>query len=134
MCFLSQMIIIASLLCSLQDHRDDVNCLVLSDRFLASCSGDKTVRVYSCEDFRELRFSPLRAHAYGVHCCCFSSCGRYLASCSTDARTILGARARAQPWPRWSTRRALPFESARSPLTRALCCPARATGLWRSGM
>lgn len=44
-----------------------------------------------------------------------------------------GARARAQPWPRWSTRRALPFESARSPLTRALCCPARATGLWRSG-
>uniref|UniRef100_A0A8C1ZLU0 SAM domain-containing protein n=1 Tax=Cyprinus carpio TaxID=7962 RepID=A0A8C1ZLU0_CYPCA len=79
----------AALLCSLQDHRDDVNCLALSDRFLASCSGDKTVRVYSCEDFRELRFSPLRAHAYGVHCCCFSSCGRYLASCSTDARTIL---------------------------------------------
>ncbi|KAF4108714.1 hypothetical protein G5714_009787 [Onychostoma macrolepis] len=83
------MVIMASLLCSLQDHRDDVNCLALSDRFLASCSGDKTVRVYSCEDFRELRFSPLRAHAYGVHCCCFSSCGRYLASCSTDARTIL---------------------------------------------
>ncbi|KTG07186.1 hypothetical protein cypCar_00030311 [Cyprinus carpio] len=79
----------AALLCSLQDHRDDVNCLALSDRFLASCSGDKTVRVYSCEDFRELRFSPLRAHAYGVHCCCLSSCGRYLASCSTDARTIL---------------------------------------------
>ncbi|XP_051760723.1 WD repeat, SAM and U-box domain-containing protein 1-like [Ctenopharyngodon idella] len=79
----------ASLLCTLQDHRDDVNCCALSDRFLASCSGDKTVRVYSCEDFSELRFSPLRAHAYGVHCCCFSSCGRYLASCSTDARTII---------------------------------------------
>ncbi|RXN37774.1 WD SAM and U-box domain-containing 1 isoform X3 [Labeo rohita] len=78
----------ASLLCTLQDHRDDVNCCALSDRLLASCSGDKTVRVYSCEDFRELPFSPLRAHAYGVHCCCFSSCGRYLASCSTDALTI----------------------------------------------
>ncbi|XP_067301234.1 WD repeat, SAM and U-box domain-containing protein 1-like isoform X2 [Pseudorasbora parva] len=79
----------ASLLCTLQDHRDDVNCCALSDRFLASCSGDKTVRVYSCEDFSELHFSPLRAHAYGVHCCCFSGCGRFLASCSTDARTII---------------------------------------------
>lgn len=83
------LITMASLLCTLQDHRDDVNCCALSDRFLASCSGDKTVRVYSCEDFSELRFSPLRSHAYGVHCCCFSSCGRYLASCSTDARTII---------------------------------------------
>ncbi|XP_056322059.1 WD repeat, SAM and U-box domain-containing protein 1-like [Danio aesculapii] len=83
----------ASLICSLQDHGDDVNCCALSDRFLASCSEDKSVRVYSCADFSELRFSPLRTHMYGVHCCCFSSCGRFLASCSTDARTII-----------WSTR------------------------------
>ncbi|KAL1267386.1 hypothetical protein QQF64_032749 [Cirrhinus molitorella] len=83
------LIIMASLLCTLQDHRDDVNCCALSDRFLASCSGDKTVRVYSLEDFREVQFSPLRAHACGVHCCSFSSCGRYLASCSTDALTFV---------------------------------------------
>ncbi|XP_051998028.1 WD repeat, SAM and U-box domain-containing protein 1-like [Xyrauchen texanus] len=81
--------IMASLVCTLQDHRDDVNCCALSDSLLATCSGDKTVRVYSVQDFRELAFSPLCGHGYGVHCCCFSRCGRYLASCSTDAVTMV---------------------------------------------
>ncbi|KAI7808405.1 WD repeat, SAM and U-box domain-containing protein 1-like isoform X2 [Triplophysa rosa] len=76
-----------SLVHTLRDHRDDVNCCALSQSLLATCSGDKTIRVYSLQDFTELRFSPLSGHGYAVHCCCFSSCGRYLASCSTDALT-----------------------------------------------
>ncbi|XP_073769394.1 WD repeat, SAM and U-box domain-containing protein 1-like [Danio rerio] len=88
-CQQTEVLVMASLLCSLQDHSDDINCCALSDRFLASSSGDKSVRVYSCADFSVLLFSPLRANTYGVHCCCFSFCGRFLASCSTDARIII---------------------------------------------
>ncbi|XP_065108455.1 WD repeat, SAM and U-box domain-containing protein 1-like isoform X1 [Paramisgurnus dabryanus] len=76
-----------SLVHTLRDHLDDVNGCTLSQSLLATCSGDKTVRVYSLEDFSELRFSPLTGHGYAVHGCCFSACGRFLASCSTDALT-----------------------------------------------
>uniref|UniRef100_A0A3B4D0Q6 WD repeat, SAM and U-box domain-containing protein 1 n=1 Tax=Pygocentrus nattereri TaxID=42514 RepID=A0A3B4D0Q6_PYGNA len=79
----------AVLLRSLQQHGGDVNCCSLSTELLATCSGDKTVRVYSSSDFSELPFSPLTGHGYGVHCCCLSACGTYLASCSTDALIIL---------------------------------------------
>ncbi|XP_048885511.1 WD repeat, SAM and U-box domain-containing protein 1-like isoform X2 [Brienomyrus brachyistius] len=78
-----------SLVCTLQDHRDDVNWCAFSLGLLATCSTDKTVRVYSAADFSELPFSPLVGHGYAVHCCCFSPCGRFLASCSTDATTIV---------------------------------------------
>lgn len=81
-------VVMTSLVHTLRDHRDDVNCCALSQRLLATCSGDKTIRVYSQQqDFAELRFSPLSGHGYSIHCCCFSNCGRYLASCSTDALT-----------------------------------------------
>nr|XP_055071753.1 WD repeat, SAM and U-box domain-containing protein 1-like [Misgurnus anguillicaudatus] len=76
-----------SLVHTLRDHLDDVNGCALSQSLLATCSGDKTVRVYSLEDFSELRFSPLTGHGYAVHGCCFSACGRFLASCCTDALT-----------------------------------------------
>ncbi|XP_077478331.1 WD repeat, SAM and U-box domain-containing protein 1 isoform X1 [Stigmatopora argus] len=79
----------ASLVCTLQDHRDDVNWVAFSPQFLATCSGDKTVRLYNTRDFSELSFSPLEGHGYGVHCCCFSPCGQFLASCSTDATTLV---------------------------------------------
>ncbi|KAL6484625.1 hypothetical protein MHYP_G00066700 [Metynnis hypsauchen] len=79
----------AVLLRSLQQHDGDVNCCSLSTELLATCSGDKTVRVYLSSDFSELPFSPLTGHGYGVHCCCLSACGTYLASCSTDALIIL---------------------------------------------
>ncbi|KAL4636217.1 WD repeat, SAM and U-box domain-containing protein 1 isoform X2 [Arapaima gigas] len=78
-----------SLVCTLQDHGDDVNWCAFSASLLATCSTDKSVRVYSVRDFSELPFSPLTGHGYGVHCCCFSACGRYLASCSTDASTVV---------------------------------------------
>uniref|UniRef100_A0A4W4EXZ9 WD repeat, SAM and U-box domain-containing protein 1 n=2 Tax=Electrophorus electricus TaxID=8005 RepID=A0A4W4EXZ9_ELEEL len=80
-----------SLICTLQNHLDDVNCCSFSASLLATCSADKTVRVYRTRDFTELPFSPLSGHGYGVHCCCFSPCGQYLASCSTDATTVVWA-------------------------------------------
>ncbi|XP_017537839.1 WD repeat, SAM and U-box domain-containing protein 1 isoform X1 [Pygocentrus nattereri] len=80
-----------SLICTLQSHRDDVNWCTFSSSLLATCSADKTIRVYSTQDFTELPFSPLSGHGYGVHCCCFSPCGQYLASCSTDATTVVWA-------------------------------------------
>lgn len=78
-----------SLMCSLRHHTDEVSCCAFSASLLATCSGDKTLRVYNTADFSELPFSPLSGHGYGVHCCCFSSCGSYLLSCSTDGSIIV---------------------------------------------
>lgn len=78
-----------SLVCTLQDHRDDVNWCAFSATLLATCSGDKTLRIYNTKDFSELPFSPLSGHGYSVHCCCFSACGQFLASCSTDATIVV---------------------------------------------
>ncbi|XP_076011436.1 WD repeat, SAM and U-box domain-containing protein 1 [Genypterus blacodes] len=78
-----------SLICTLHHHHDDINWCAFSATLLASCSGDKTIRVYNTHDFSELPFSPLSGHGYGVHCCCFSACGQFLASCSTDATTVI---------------------------------------------
>ncbi|XP_067891386.1 WD repeat, SAM and U-box domain-containing protein 1 [Heterodontus francisci] len=74
---------------TLTDHTDDVNCCAFSSTYLASCSLDKTIRLYLLKDFSELPFSPLKGHSYGVHSCCFSSCGKFLASSSTDGMTVL---------------------------------------------
>uniref|UniRef100_A0A3B4HDC4 Uncharacterized protein n=1 Tax=Pundamilia nyererei TaxID=303518 RepID=A0A3B4HDC4_9CICH len=78
-----------SLICTLQHHQDDVNWCAFSAKLLATCSGDKTLRIYDARDFSELPFSPLTGHGYSVHCCCFSNCGQFLASCSTDATTVI---------------------------------------------
>lgn len=78
-----------SLICTLNDHLDDINWCAFSGSLLATCSGDKTIRIYNTRDFSELPFSPLSGHGYGVHCCCFSPCGQLLASCSTDATTLI---------------------------------------------
>ncbi|XP_021178184.2 WD repeat, SAM and U-box domain-containing protein 1 isoform X2 [Fundulus heteroclitus] len=79
----------ASLICTLRDHQDDVNWCAFSAKLLATCSGDKTLRIYNTDDFSELPFSPLTGHGYSVHCCCFSPCGQFLTSCSTDATTVV---------------------------------------------
>uniref|UniRef100_A0A3Q4HD25 WD repeat, SAM and U-box domain-containing protein 1 n=1 Tax=Neolamprologus brichardi TaxID=32507 RepID=A0A3Q4HD25_NEOBR len=73
-----------SLICTLRHHTDEVTCCAFSPSLQATSSGDKTLRVYTTADFSELPLSPLRGHGYGVHCCCFSSCGSFLLSCSTD--------------------------------------------------
>ncbi|XP_029488679.1 WD repeat, SAM and U-box domain-containing protein 1-like isoform X2 [Oncorhynchus nerka] len=82
-----------SLICTLQDHRDEVYWCAFSPTLLATCSGDKTIRIYNTNDFSELPFSPLSGHRYGVHCCSFSVCGTYLFTCSTDALTIMWSMA-----------------------------------------
>ena len=86
---LTRAIKMVSLICTIRDHRDDINWCAFSPKLLATCSSDKTIRVYFTQDFSELAFSPLTGHGYGVHCCCFSPCGKYLASCSTDATTVV---------------------------------------------
>ncbi|KAM4744362.1 LOW QUALITY PROTEIN: WD repeat, SAM and U-box domain-containing protein 1 [Anableps anableps] len=83
----------ASVICTLRDHQDDVNWCAFSANLLATCSGDKTLRIYDAEDFSELPFSPLTGHGYSVHCCCFSPCGQFLISCSTDATTVIWSMA-----------------------------------------
>ncbi|XP_075841235.1 WD repeat, SAM and U-box domain-containing protein 1 isoform X4 [Microtus pennsylvanicus] len=77
------------LICTLADHGDDVSCCAFSPSLLATCSLDKTIRLYSLSDFAELPHSPLKFHTYAVHCCCFSPSGHVLASCSTDGTTVL---------------------------------------------
>ncbi|XP_021253304.1 WD repeat, SAM and U-box domain-containing protein 1 isoform X3 [Numida meleagris] len=79
----------AMLIRTLTDHSDDVNCCAFSSSCLATCSLDKTIRIYSLNDFTELPYSPLKGHTYAVHCCCFSPSGHTLASCSTDGATII---------------------------------------------
>ncbi|KAI3356189.1 hypothetical protein L3Q82_017447 [Scortum barcoo] len=74
---------------SLRRHTDEVSCCAFSPSLLATCSGDKSLRVYSAADFSELPFSPLSGHGYGVHCCRFSSCGSHLLSCSTDGSVVV---------------------------------------------
>ncbi|KAM9284433.1 WD repeat, SAM and U-box domain-containing protein 1 isoform 1-T1 [Cariama cristata] len=79
----------ATLIHTLADHSDDVNYCAFSSSCLATCSLDKTVRVYSLSNFAELPYSPLKGHTYAVHCCCFSPSGHVLASCSTDGTTVV---------------------------------------------
>ncbi|KAM3607852.1 uncharacterized protein V6R79_015218 [Siganus canaliculatus] len=81
--------IMVSLHVTLEHHTDEVSCCAFSPSLLATSSGDKTIRVYSTADFSELPFSPLSGHGYRVHSCCFSSCGNYLLSCSTDGSVMV---------------------------------------------
>ncbi|EGW01587.1 WD repeat, SAM and U-box domain-containing protein 1 [Cricetulus griseus] len=82
---------------TLAHHGDDVSCCAFSSSLLATCSLDKTIRLYSLSDFAELPHSPLKFHTYAVHCCCFSPSGHILASCSTDGTTVLWSAHSGQP-------------------------------------
>ncbi|XP_070536971.1 WD repeat, SAM and U-box domain-containing protein 1-like [Ptychodera flava] len=71
-------------------HKGDVNwCAFSVTNYLATCSGDKTVRLWNVDDFSELPCSPLLGHTYYVHYVSFSPFGSHLASCSTDGNIIV---------------------------------------------
>ncbi|XP_071329690.1 WD repeat, SAM and U-box domain-containing protein 1-like isoform X2 [Trachinotus anak] len=78
-----------SIIRTLRHHTDEISCCAFSPSLLATCSADKTLRLYNTADFSELPSSPLSGHGYGVHCCGFSTCGSYLLSCSTDGSVIV---------------------------------------------
>ncbi|KAF8791075.1 WD repeat, SAM and U-box domain-containing protein 1-like [Argiope bruennichi] len=84
----------------LEGHSSDVMGCDFFDDCLATCSSDKSVRLWFLESeeaendqkrkfhFHEAKFSPLIGHTYGVNCVRFSPFGTLLASCSTDGRVI----------------------------------------------
>lgn len=78
---------------TLSGHTSDVTCVDYSYDILATCSSDKTVRLWNVSDpeggITELDHSPLLGHRYTVHCCCFSPLGNLLATCSMDGYVIL---------------------------------------------
>lgn len=80
---------VASLIHTISTHSSDVTCLSFTQGKLASTSSDKTVRLWSTEDFSELPCSPLLGHTYNIHYCTFSPFGTILATCSTDGKLIL---------------------------------------------
>lgn len=81
--------IMASQIQILTTHSKDVNCCTFSGNLLATCSGDKTVRLWDATSFEELPFSPLLGHSYYVHWCALSAFGTRLATCSTDGKIIV---------------------------------------------
>lgn len=82
---------LAELCHTISAHSTDINAVTFSHDALATCSGDKTVRLWSLDTYNELPSSPLCGHTYSVHCCAFSPSAEILASCSTDGRCILWA-------------------------------------------
>ncbi|XP_014783061.1 WD repeat, SAM and U-box domain-containing protein 1 [Octopus bimaculoides] len=75
---------------SLESHTSDINGLAFSKHVMASCAGDKTVRLWSFPGFAEINpFSPLTGHSLYVNSCTFNPAGTLLASCSTDGKLIL---------------------------------------------
>ena len=71
-------------------HTSDINCLSFSNTALATCSSDKTVRLWDLTgSYAELPSSPLCGHTYSVRSVHFSPDGLTLASCSTDGKLIM---------------------------------------------
>jgi len=81
----------AVLMHRLSTHSRDVNycCFSSCGQFLASVSGDKTVRIWNVEKGTEVDFSPLTGHSYQVSTCAFSPFGTILATGSQDCTVIL---------------------------------------------
>lgn len=82
----------SQLLQVLEGHCSDVTHCDFFGHYLATCSSDKSVRLWFFNNgnhFEEASFSPLLGHTYGVNCIRFSPFGTLLASCSTDGNVIL---------------------------------------------
>lgn len=59
-------------------------------KYLASCSGDKTMKIYTLVDGKWNCIATLGdAHTRTIRSCEWSHCGRYIASSSFDATTII---------------------------------------------
>ncbi|XP_076437330.1 WD repeat, SAM and U-box domain-containing protein 1-like [Babylonia areolata] len=80
---------VASLIHTITTHTGDITGVAFTQGKLATTSTDKTVRLWSLEDFSELPCSPLLGHSYNVHGCDFSALGSMLATCSTDGKVIV---------------------------------------------
>lgn len=76
--------LVASNVQTITAHSSDVTAVAYSYNILATCSADKTVRLWSTKDYSELPFSPLTGHSYMIHACDFAPNGDTLATCSTD--------------------------------------------------
>lgn len=76
---------------TLESHGGDVTGCDFSGNSLATCSNDKTVRLwlYEAGTFTESTVSPLMGHKYGVNAVQFSPLGTALASCSIDGSLLL---------------------------------------------
>ncbi|XP_014677640.1 PREDICTED: WD repeat, SAM and U-box domain-containing protein 1-like [Priapulus caudatus] len=79
----------ASIIATITVHMGDVNGVAFSGDKLATGSGDKKVRLFSMDTWKERAISPLQGHTYYVNCVAFSPFGAQLASCSTDGKCIL---------------------------------------------
>lgn len=70
--------------CKITGHNKEVSSCAFNENFFVTCSGDKSIRVYSAKDFTEKFYSPLLAHKFSVNCVTFDVTGRLLATASTD--------------------------------------------------
>ncbi|CAK8697417.1 unnamed protein product [Clavelina lepadiformis] len=73
----------------IQNHTKEVNCCTFSEDYFATCSGDKTVRVYSTSNFQELPYSPINVFKYGVNFVVFNTTGSLLATACSDGKAHL---------------------------------------------
>lgn len=76
---------------TVESHAGDVTGCDFSGTTLATCSNDKTVRIWLFEagSFTESSASPLVGHKYGVNAVQFSPLGTALASCSIDGSVFI---------------------------------------------
>lgn len=77
---------------SLESHAGDVTGCDFFGDILATCSNDKTVRLWHRDTvgrYLEAEFSPLLGHKYGVNAVRFAPLGTVLASCSIDGTALL---------------------------------------------
>lgn len=70
-------------------HGKEVNCCAFNDQYFVTCSGDKSIRVFSAKDFSEKAYSPLNHHKYGVNCVTFNANGNHMASASMDGSAVV---------------------------------------------